>query len=176
MLFTGAFTANRWRLTIGSKMGDKLSERCDKQHRSTIENGSQTSGRGDFTGSEGVLGNTSRWCITLDSYATLTLRLCVHGCVICIYPSLSFVHARCARARCKFSRKRWNSHRFMRSVRLRCPHTQPPVYDSRRCSPHVATRTRKCSRGCFIVTMCHGHELHLCSLKISPVLYYFITI
>lgn len=84
MLFTGAFTVNRWRLTIGSKTGDKLSESSDRLRLSTIENGSQTSGRGAFYGHRRRAGNASRWCITLDSYATLTLRPCVHARAICI--------------------------------------------------------------------------------------------
>ncbi|CAK9795755.1 hypothetical protein ANTQUA_LOCUS482 [Anthophora quadrimaculata] len=69
-------------------MNDKLREehRDRLKFRSTIENGSQTSGRGHFMVYEGVL-DTRR-----DDASFLTVMLlspytpmCVHGCAICIY-------------------------------------------------------------------------------------------
>lgn len=150
MLFTGAFTVNRWRLTIGSKTGDKLSESSDRLRLSTIENGSQTSGRGAFYGHRRRAGNASRWCITLDSYATLTLRPCVHARAICI--SVINVCACQMRAVQHFRRKRWNSRTdspLSRPTLFLPPRARVWLYDPRRrSSSRWLPRTRKRVQGC----------------------------
>lgn len=89
MLFTGAFTVNRWRLTIGNKMSDKTDkgrlasevtgrarERASADgHNRKWKSNKRWKGEGIvFYAPRRRTFKHARWCIMHDSYDALTLR------------------------------------------------------------------------------------------------------